>query len=90
MGVPFMGKLPAIIQDATQLAFVYLDIVIAKNLYHISLAKGQFLYIQNGHHLHEQFSQITLRPVAACSDYPVQGGCVQIIRTEPHPAAPFR
>ena len=38
MSVPFVGKLPSVIQDTTQLAFVHLDVVIAKNLYHISYA----------------------------------------------------
>ena len=53
MGVPFMGKLPAVIQDTPQLAFVHLDVVIAKDLYQIPLSEGQFLYIQDGHHLHK-------------------------------------
>lgn len=47
MGVAFMGKLPVVIQDTPQLAFVHLDIVIAKYLYQIPFAEGQFLYIQD-------------------------------------------
>ena len=70
--------------------FVHLDVVIAKDLYQIPLAEGQFLYIQDGHHLHEQFSEIALRTVAAGPDYPVQGSSMEVRCTEPHPAAPFR